>query len=192
VEFFEKLLSEIVHLRLELQGQKDLLMRVNHVSDLLHASDKNAEAIQRMDEELPSDLEGCWRDSNSSSTLYAKFLGGDLIVPYRYGGASGLTGVFFNFRRRSEKVAFARFKWINSPIQGFAYVERLGTDDFSGGWWYSEDVPGKALEDLEKVYRDLPRMNDIRLSRLPQPQKLPRWVEAFFSVPKDELLKLLR
>jgi hypothetical protein len=191
-EFFDKILSEIANLRLELQGQKELLQKVNHISYLLQPSDKNTQAIQRMNKKLPSDLEGCWRDSRSGSTLYARFLGEDLVVPYCYGGASTLTGVFFDFRRRTEDVFFARFKWINSPLQGFAYIERSGSDTASGGWWYSEDVPREALEDLERFDHHLPRMNDLRLSRRPQPRKLPQWVDDFFSIPKNELLNQLQ
>jgi hypothetical protein len=191
-EFFDKILSEIANLRLELQGQKELLQKVNHISYLLQPSDKNTQAIQRMNKKLPSDLEGCWRDSRSASTLYARFLGEDLVVPYCYGGASTLTGVFFDFRRRTEDVFFARFKWINSPLQGFAYIERSGSDTASGGWWYSEDVPREALEDLERFDHHLPRMNDLRLSRRPQPRKLPQWVDDFFSIPKNELLNQLQ
>src|SRR5208283_2099428 len=191
-EFFERILSEVAYLRRELESQKELLIKVNHMSDLLKPSDRNTPAIQPMNEKLPPDLEGCWRDSESASTLYARFLGEDLIIPYCYGGASRLTGAFFDFRRRSENVVFARFKWINSPIQGFAYIERSGSDDISGGWWYAEDVPRQALEGLERGYRYLKGMNDLKLSRLPQPKRLPKWVGAFFSIPKDELLNRLR
>ena len=127
----------------------------------------------------------------SASRLYARFLGEDLVVPYCYGGVSELTGVFFDFRRRSDDVYFARYKWINSPVQGFAYIEHLESDKASGGWWYSEDVPRRTLEDLERFDHKLPRMNGLKLHRLPQPTKLPQWVEAFFSIPKDELFKKL-
>lgn len=189
--FFAKILSEIANLRLELQGQKELLQRVNHIGDLLQPSDRNTQTIQPMNTKLPSSLAGCWKDSRSASTLYARFLGEDLVVPYCYGGDSELTGVFFDFRTRSDDVFFARFKWIYSPIQGFAYIERSGPDKFSGGWWYSKDVPRQALEDLGRLGHDLPRMNGLELSRLAQPTKLPQWVEAFFSIPKSKLLNML-
>jgi len=80
-EFFDKILSWIANLRLELQGQKKLLQKVNHISDLLQPSSQNAQAIQPMNQKLPSDLQECWRDSKTGSTLYARFLGADLVIP---------------------------------------------------------------------------------------------------------------
>ncbi len=191
-EFFDKILSEVANLRLELQGQKKLLQKVNHISSLLQPSAHNTQANQPMKEKLPSDLEGCWRDSITRSTLYARFLGEDLIMPYRYRDAWELTGVFFDFRRRAEDVFFARFKWIKSPIQGFAYIERSGPNKAFGGWWYSQDVPRQVLEDLGRFDPNLPRMNEFKLSRLPQPKKLPRWVNDFFSRPREQLLNQLK
>lgn len=182
-EFFDKILSEIAILRFELQ-----------LKHLLQPSDQNTQAIQPMNEKLPSDLEGCWIDSRSGSTLYARFLGEDLVVPYCYGGASKLTGVFFNFRRRAKNIYFARYKWINFPIQGFAYIERLGSDRASGRWWYSEYLSRQTLEDLERFYPNLnlARMNALESSRSPLPKMLPQWVNDFFSMPKNELLNLLQ
>jgi len=149
-EFFDKILSEIASLRREVQGQNELLNKVNHISELLHPSKETNQVIQPINEILPADLEGCWIDSVAGSAFFIRLMNGKLVAPYCYGGASELTAVAFDFRKRAESVLFTRFKWLNSPIHGFVYLERIGSDRFSGGWWYSEDVPKQALENLER------------------------------------------
>lgn len=190
-EFFNKILSELASLRLEVQGQKEILQKVNHVTDLLQLSESNLSAGAPMNNTFPFNMEGCWVDSKTDTTLYAQFVDDELLVPYCYGGNSHLTGVFFDFRKRSDNVFFARFKWINSEIQGFAYIELSGTTTVAGGWWFSEDVPKKALEDLERFDPYLPRMNELALSRRAQLQEFPKWVGDFFSIPRNELFSQL-
>ena len=191
-EFFDKILSEIASLRREVQGQNELLKKVNHISELLQPSKGTNRVIQPINEILLADLEGCWRDSVTGSTFFIRLMSGELVVPYCYGGASELTAVAFDFRKRAESVLFARFKWLNSPIHGFVYLERIGSDRFSGGWWYSEDVPRQALDDLERFDPNLPRMNDLNLSRCPEQEEVPKWVKYVFSTPWNVFLKRLK
>jgi hypothetical protein len=187
-EFFNKILSEVASLRLELQGQKELLQKVNHISDLLQLSGQNVNVANPVNNTFPVGMEGCWVDSITDTTLYARFVHDELLVPYCYRGNSHLTGIFFDFRKRSENVFFARFKWINSLIQGFAYIEFSHSGTVTGGWWFSEDVPKHALEDLERFDPDLPRMRELALSRCPKSQ-IPNWVDDFFAAPQSEMLK---
>jgi hypothetical protein len=188
-EFFNKAISEISNLRLELQSQKELLKKVDHIYDLLQLP--SSIDGHRMSNALALVFNGYWIDSDTNTALYPRLVDGELLVPYCYGGKSHLTGVFFDFRQKSEGVFFARFKWINAPIQGFAYIEVSGSNQATGGWWYSEDVPKQALEDLERFNPILPRMNQMTLSRLPQPKRLPKWVDAFFRHPKNTHLSQL-
>lgn len=192
-EFFDKILSELANLRLELQGQKELLKKVNHISNLLQPSDPSVGEGPPMSNTLALAIKGCWTDSNTNTTLYPRLVDEELLVPYCYRGDSHLTGVFFDFRQKAEDVFFARFKWINSSplIQGFAYIELVGSNKVTGGWWFSEDVPKQALEDLERFDPDLPRMNELTLSKRPQPKTLPKWVDDFFATPKNELFSQL-
>jgi hypothetical protein len=188
-ELFDRILSEMAALRMELRGQKDLLMKVNRIGTLLQPSVEEPALI------VPllngPDLVGRWRDSYSQSTFYGRFIGNELIVPYCYGGDSRLTGAFFNFRMRSETVFFARFRWFDAPIHGFAYLERRGPNDSHGGWWYSLDVPRDVLGDLSKLGPRLPRMNDFQLVRIPDADKSPMWVDRFFaSLPAGLLHRL--
>jgi hypothetical protein len=191
-EFFAHLLSEITSLREELKDQKKLLQQVNHISNLLQLPSGNIQTVIAMSEKLPLNLQGCWRDLNTNSTLFARFLDNDLLVPYCYRGLSELNGVFFDFRRTGDNVFFARFKWFRVPIRGFAYVERSGPDQAIGGWWYSEDVPREALEDLEHFDPNLPRMNELKLVRRPEPKNLPHWAIDFFAMSRGERLKQLK
>jgi hypothetical protein len=180
-EFFGRIMSEITALRLELQGQKELLAKVNRMDGLLRPSDLTADLAALIDATLPSDLAGCWRDTQSGSTLYAGYVGTDLFVPYSYSDDTRMTGVFFDFQQRSKDVLFARFKWVTSPIQGFAYIQRTGPDAISGGWWYAQDLPIEALQDLKKLSPRLPRMNDLNLIRLRQAPGSPQWAIDFFA-----------
>jgi hypothetical protein len=190
-EFFDKILSELASLRREVQGHKELLEKVNHVTDLLQLSGQHVKAGAPMDKTFPFTMEGCWVDSKTETTLYAQFVDNELLVPYCYQGNSHLTGVFFDFRKRSDTVFFARFKWIGTPIQGFAYIELSGSANVTGGWWFSEDVPKEALQNLERFDPKLPRMNELVLSRHPKLRTFPKWVDDFFSTPKNELLAQL-
>ena len=103
-EFFDKILSELASLRREVQGQKELLDKVNHVADLLKLSGQNAHVGAQMHNKFPFNMEGCWVDSKTASTLYAQFVDDELLVPYCYGGSSHLTSVFFGgFRKTFRK-----------------------------------------------------------------------------------------
>lgn len=186
-EFFDKILYELASLHREVQGHKELLDKVNHVADLLQLPGKNVKASPPMNNTFPFNFEGCWVDSETGTSLYAQFVDNELLVPYCYGGNSYLTGVFFDFRKRSEGVFFARYKWFNSLIQGFAFIEVLGSDKVIGGWWYSQDVPKETLADLERLHPDLPRMNGLALSRQPKLKTFPKWVDEYLSTPKKEL-----
>ena len=189
-EFFDQILSELVSLRLELQNQKELLQKVNHVSDLLQPSEQQVNARAPINNTFLLDMEGCWIDSITDTTLYGRFVDDELVVPYCYGGNSHLTGVFFDFRKRSENVYFARFRWIDSLIKGFAYFEFSGSSTVTGGWWLSEDVPKQALEDVAEFDPDLPPIRELVLSRCTK-SETPNWVDDFFSAPKNEMLKQL-
>jgi hypothetical protein len=190
-DFFDKIMSELTSLRRELQGHTELLQKVQHISDLVSSPESISNPGNTINDTLPSDLEGCWKDSVTGSTLYARFVDDQLVVPYCYRGNSELTGVFFDFRKRAEDVFFARFKWVHSQIQGFAYIERLGLNKATGGWWFSEDVPREALENLERFDPDLPRMNELTLSRDSETEQLPTWVDELLSIPRDQLMKRL-
>jgi len=179
-EFFDRILSEITNLRLELQNQKQLLKRADHVYALLTLP--SSITNRRVNDIFASIFNGCWIDSNTNTALYPGLVDGELIVPYCYGGDSELTGVFFDFRQRSEGVYFARFNWIDSPIHGFAHIEVSGSNEVTGGWWYSEEMPDQPLKDLARY---LPRMNQMILSKQSQHKRVPEWVDAFFRRPKD-------
>jgi hypothetical protein len=179
-EFFDKVIVEISNLRLEWQGQNELLKKVDHIYRLLQLP--RAKHGLHMNDTLASIFYGCWTDSVTNTTLYPRLVDVELLVPYCYDGDSHLTGVFFDFRQKSERVSFARFKWIIGPIQGFAYIEVSGSNKATGGWWYSEDVPKQALKNLERFNPNLARMNQMSLSR--HSQREPKWVDAFFRDPK--------
>jgi Domain of unknown function (DUF4062) len=187
-EFFDKVLSEISSLRNELQGQKKLMTKVDHIYGIL-TFPSSTDNIRRGNT-LPSIFNGSWIDLVSNTALYPRLVNGEIIVPYCYGGDSHLTGVFFDFRQKSERVFFARFKWIEDEIQGFAYIQLSSLNNATGGWWFSEDMPKKALEDWKRVNLKLPRMNEMTLSRRSQ-RKLPKWVDVFFRESENTLLSQL-
>jgi hypothetical protein len=81
-------------------------------------------------------LTGHWLNMDSSSHIYLRIVRGELVGPYCYGDNTRLTAAYFGCRRLGD-YWFARFKWFESPVDGFIFLRQESFDRVSGAWWYS-------------------------------------------------------
>jgi hypothetical protein len=123
-------------------------------------------------------LEGAWINRASKTHLYARVINDELVVPYCFSANTHVTGVYYEWKTVGE-LWFARFRWLNSQVSGFAFLERESVDLLKGAWWPDAAVtevperpnlgsgvsaqwervrdlqfPGWALQFLDEVLRD--------------------------------------
>jgi hypothetical protein len=79
-------------------------------------------------------LQGSWVNIETGSHMYASIVGGDLVVPYCYGGNESVIGVYFGWKRAGE-YWFARFAWLDRSFTGFAFLKHEALDRLTGAWW---------------------------------------------------------
>lgn len=84
-------------------------------------------------------LAGSWISSQSGSHIHIMEKGGRLVAPYSYGGGEVMTGEYYDWREIGDHI-FARFRWFDSDIHGFAFLREAGAGVLDGAWWYDSDV----------------------------------------------------
>ncbi len=82
-------------------------------------------------------FQGIWV-SSSGGTYCARLVDGELYIPYCYRGDFQLTGHYYNCRMVGATM-FGRFKWFNSSISGYCFLNIESKNMATGGWWYSHD-----------------------------------------------------
>lgn len=103
------------------------------VSEAVHAWKSEAtDPKQGQSETLQ--IAGNWINKQSGSHLYSRFVQGELITPYCYGGNTELTGVYYDWRRIGD-YWFARYKWLGNEPSGFTFLRQQNTDVLTGAWW---------------------------------------------------------
>jgi len=172
----KELLREMTNLRGELATQSDQIKSIMNAV----TSGKDMASTQRMPESELKFLEGAWLALPTQSVFYPRWVNGELVAPYCFGGDSRLTGRYFNFRRIGDKI-FARFEWLDSSaIRGYSLWTIESPDRIVGGWWYAEDVPPEISGDMTRIEQSLPGMNRTVLERLPK-KTMPQWAEDYFK-----------
>jgi hypothetical protein len=123
-------------------------------------------------------LEGAWYDAESGSHHYARVIGGELVVPYCFGGDNCLKAAYYGWRRIGQ-YWFARYQWLDSPLSGFAFFRHESLDMLAGAWWLNDGV------------REVPEMPEMgsgvatTLTRLPG-VLVPPWADRFFEDVRRE------
>ncbi|HEX8700679.1 MAG TPA: hypothetical protein VF815_17645 [Myxococcaceae bacterium] len=81
-----------------------------------------------------------------------------------------------------NNVLFARFRWFEEDIAGYAYFEEVSANRLRGGWWLSEVVP-------EHLLAPSPRMEGMTPFEWIRREEgaLPDWAEAFFEQLEETL-----
>lgn len=118
-------------------------------------------------------LEGDWFSKESGSHIYARLIHGQLIAPYCYGGNADLTAVYYGWRRIGE-YWFAKYKWLETDISGFAFLRMQSVDLMNGAWWSSEQ---------EVSYQKAPPKSAGVTSTWIRKKKsrTPKWAAALFK-----------
>ena len=120
----------------------------------------------------PRELAGVWRNAETGSCIYARFIDGDLVAPYCFGGDHELTGVYHSLQRLGEFL-HARYEWIHEPIRGFSLLRLESADRLTGAWWLDEerDLETAGLPPIESGAQS----TWIRMKDAPT----PRWAADF-------------
>ena len=124
-------------------------------------------------------LTGSWINEESGSHSYARVINGELIVPYSYCSNTELTGVYFGWRRIGD-YWFARYKWINSDISGFTFLQEEAVNLLKGAWWSSSRDDAPSAPPKQKGVQATWRRVDLAT---------PSWAEDFFSFVEEHGLK---
>ena len=122
-------------------------------------------------------LEGAWRNQSTGSSLYAKIVDNDLLVPYCYHGNHELTGIYYGWRKTGE-YWFARFCWLNGDVSGFAFLKQESIDTLTGSWWLTDDVdtiPNAPIQGSGVT---------TRWER--KPFNFPKWANRFLKEVQEE------
>jgi hypothetical protein len=121
-----------------------------------------------------ADFEGAWFNAESGSYIYVRFISGQMVAPYCFGGNDSLTGVYHSLQEVGNFL-HARFEWIHSPIRGFSLLEVRSKDVLAGAWWMDEecDISSTGLPSLESGAQALWTRQ--------KSQRAPKWALDFFS-----------
>ncbi len=118
-------------------------------------------------------IEGAWIDGiQGRSHFYAKMVSGELLVPYCYGGDYGLSAVYFGWRKAGD-YWFARFKWVEHKITGFAFLKEESGDVLTGMWWISDGTMDQLTAPPDKSGEPT---KWVRVKG----KDFPPWAEHFF------------
>jgi hypothetical protein len=118
------------------------------------------------------ELAGAWCSTGTGSCIYARFINGELVAPYCFGGDSELTGVYHGLRQFGEFL-HARYEWLHAPISGFSLFRREASDRFVGAWWLDDEVEGASAETV--TLESGARATWTRMKNA----KTPRWAADF-------------
>jgi len=161
----------------------DLSRQVSEVRKIMHSvtsKDVSSYYSKIADEKIIQLFEGVWRNQDTDSLYCIRFADGELRIPYCYSGTTQLTGHYYNCRV-VEGTLFARYKWFNRPISGYAFYRIEDENRLVGGWWYEEDVPqADSLRDIGILER-YPGMTKSVWLREKGSQRFPNWAEDYFK-----------
>lgn len=117
-------------------------------------------------------LAGAWRNTETGSCIYARFLNGEFVAPYCFGGDSELTGVYHGLQQFGEFL-HARYEWLHEPIGGFSLLRRESNDRLAGAWWLDDDLEEGSSETV--TLESGARSTWVRI----QDAETPRWAADF-------------
>lgn len=170
------ILSEMENLKHEFRQHQE---QVREVMQLITSPSRSTRAGQEFADGVLSELEGVWT-SSFGGTYCAGIVDDRLYIPYCYKGDSHLTGHYYQCNVVGSSF-FGRFRWFDSPISGYAFLKLESSDEVSGGWWYSEDVPQQIRRDISRIDDSLPLMNATTWKRTAGRGEFPVWAKRYFE-----------
>ena len=160
--------------------RQDLAERVIEIRDLVRHTTSTAEPPVAITNDQLSVFEGAWTSAERGGLYIVKRVGDELRGPYCFGSDHELTAHFYNVQIVGQQL-LCRFKWFRQPIEGCVILRPVTKDRLVGGWWYIEELPGRARTDLRHINQDLPEMNSLHLERVPMPNPMPGWATDYFA-----------
>jgi hypothetical protein len=115
-------------------------------------------------------LAGAWQRTDETSA-YVEVTDKPLFVYCREGDYK-LTGEYYGFRRYGNDL-MGRFRWFDSPIDGYFWLHIDSPDQLSGAWWMSEELSMAQRADLE-LLKKAKQINKMSFVRVPGKQP-PAW-----------------
>jgi hypothetical protein len=132
-------------------------------------------------------LEGAWKNIESNSMAYAKFIEGAPRVAYCYEGNSEATAEYFDLRLIGDEIV-GKFRWFNERgvlipdfalLKGNILMKIIDKDKLEGGWWFEHDVPVQSAADPDKLRHT--RGMQVSVWQRESTKKFPRWAEEYFQ-----------
>ncbi len=171
-----QLIDEIQSLRDTIGSQGEEMRAL--AAGMTPRAKKQPGRTKKVDKILAS-LQGIWKGSPSGSLVCMRMFGGQLRAPYCYGGDSGLTAHYFNFRRVGRTI-FARFEWFTDAISGYGMYKIASTDRLEGGWWLDGNVPESVRRGTGMPQGSTIQIAPNTLTRVSRDHAFPNWAEEYF------------
>ena len=126
-------------------------------------------------------FEGVWCNEEEQTTYYAIVIDGELRIPYCFGGSKTVTAHYYDCQVVGDKL-FARFRWFEKDISGFALLQAKSRDSIVGSWWYEQHVRDETVRnDIRKLNPGIPHMNPIRMRRISAVAEVPEWATDYLD-----------
>lgn len=163
----------------ELKGilTKQNIMLTELFTRLTSGADRSTNEI---DTEDMSFLAGAWISTPPGSHKYCLVEQGVPRVVYSFLGNLEPTGKYYDFRRIGNEI-LGRFLWYKKDIGGFVWLKIESPTQLSGAWWYEEDVPETAHDNLE-LLKQSRGMNSYTWNKQPS-AKFPGWALRLLQSP---------
>jgi hypothetical protein len=160
--------SEISELKEILAKQNSMLTEL--FRRLTAGVDQSANAVASDD---MSFLAGAWVSTPPVSHKYCLIENRIPYIVYSYRGNSEATGKYYDFRRVGNET-LGRFLWFDADTRGFFWLKIDSPTQLSGAWWYEDDVPETAYDNVELLKRSSGHMNSYTWQKLPSAE-FPGW-----------------
>jgi hypothetical protein len=176
-DVMKSIISEMTHLKKELAEQ---VGETRQFIKLITTPQENDSETQKSGKIGLEFFEGNWDNMMTGSRYYAKIVNGKLLIPYCYSERTKITGHYYNCRL-VEKTLFARFEWFDRAVSGYIFLKIESENRLVGGWWYSEALTSKEVNDISEINDSIPGMNEITLDRDTTLKEMPKWAKEYFE-----------
>lgn len=152
---------------------------IRQLVEYLNPIAKSKKSSKVIDEDELKWFEGAWIVEENRTQAYAHIIKGKLVVPYCYGGNTVLTSVYYDWKKVGD-YWFARYRWFDKDIRGFAFYRKTSKNRLEGSWWPESSMPSEltSFESLNEVIRQNGvRSTWRRLSRM----TFPSWAQAYLD-----------
>jgi hypothetical protein len=178
----ENLLIEFNSLKATFIEQNNLFKNIVQSLSLEQRNNLKADELKN-EITILEKLVGGWYSPLTQSHYYMYIVNNKLEVCYCYCGNDRLTAKYEDILIY-DNVIISKFVWLNNSISGVVFFEYKDDNNFTGGWWYDEDLDEMGLShnlilgDLPKnsmVKLDITRIKDLTF------ENYPYWAKEYFN-----------